>query len=166
MSYGRVINGEAVDVTNVDPAALFHPEIASQFVQLPDEVRNGWTHVDGEWAAPELPEPGEPSEAPPVPPAPEPARRLSLTPAEFRNSFSAFEEVAINDFAEGAADEVDPQTKTIRKVVGVFFDRVRDPHLTTVDLGDPRNLAGLGLLVDVGILTPERRAVIATGLPA
>ncbi|WP_019998709.1 hypothetical protein [Aureimonas ureilytica] len=100
------------------------------------------------------------------PPAPEPAFRLKLTPSEFRNAFSAFEEVAIVEYSEARPDGEDPAATTLRKVVGVFFDRVRDRHLTEVDLGDERNLGGLDLLVSVGILTTDRRAAIARGLPA
>ncbi len=99
-------------------------------------------------------------------PTPEPTYRLKLTPSEFRNAFSAFEEVAISDFAAARPGDDDAGLTTIRKVVGVFFDRVRDRHLTEVDLGDPRNIAGLDLLVSVELLTKDRRDAIARGLPA
>ncbi|WAJ26846.1 hypothetical protein [Antarcticirhabdus aurantiaca] len=143
-----------------DPTPLFVP--GWMWVEAPEGTRQGATYDGSTFANP--PEPEEPT----TPPTPEPARRLLLTPAEFRNSFSAFEEVAIVDFAAGvgAPGGDDAQTKTIRRVVGVFFERLRDPHLQTVDLADPRNLAGLDLLVGAGILSAERRAAIAQGVPA
>ncbi|WP_158874005.1 hypothetical protein [Antarcticirhabdus aurantiaca] len=140
-----------------DPTPLFVPDWT--WIEAPEGTRQGATYDGSTFANPEPVTPDEP-------PAPEPARRLNLTPAEFRNSFSAFEEVAIVDFAAGAEAETDAQAKTIRRVVGVFFDRLKDPHLQTVDLADPRNLAGLDLLVGAGILTAERRETIAKGLPA
>ena len=163
MKFGRIINGEAIDVSDVDPLTLFHPDIAKDFAELPDEVENGWRLEVGRWREPPRAVPAPPTDEPS---APEPAFRLKLTPSEFRNAFSAFEEVAILEYSEARPDGEDPAATTLRKVVGVFFDRVRDRHLTEVDLGDERNLGGLDLLVSVGILTPARRAAIAQGLPA
>lgn len=163
--WARIDNGRVAETFPypTDPTPLFVPDWVWR--EAPEGTRQGATFANGTFTNP--PEPDEPG-TPEEPATPEPARRLLLTPAEFRNSFSAFEEVAITDFAAGvgAADGEDAQTKTIRRVVGVFFDRVRDPHLQTVDLADPRNLAGLDLLVGAGILTAERRATIAQGLPA
>ncbi len=157
--WARIENGRVAETFTwgENPQALFDPEWT--WIEAPEGTRQG-AKYDGSFANPDEPE--EPS----VPPAAETERRLFLTPAEFRNSFSAFEEVAIVDFAAGAEAETDPQTKTIRRVVGVFFDRLKDPHLSTVDLADPRNLAGLDLLVGAGILTAVRRETIAKGLPA
>jgi hypothetical protein len=160
-TWARIENGRVAETFDfdTDPTSLFAPGWV--WVEAPEGTQQNAT-FDGEILTnPETNGNGGAEE-----PAPEPTRRLLLTPAEFRNSFSAFEEVAIMDFIEGASTETDAQTKTLRRVVGVFFDRIKDPHLTTVDLGDPRNLAGLDLLVSVEILTTERRAVIAKGLLA
>ncbi len=160
--YARIVDGFAVDVVSANPVELFHPDIAKTFVEVPVEIESGWFLLDGKWVAPLKPDP-EPFVEPP---SPEPTYRLKLTPSEFRNSFSAYEEVAISDFAAARPGADDANLTTIRKVVGVFFDRVRDRHLTEVDLGDPRNIAGLDLLVSVELLTKERRDAIARGLPA
>lgn len=139
----RESDGIVVEVIDFDPSGTFSAELTWTATEAVVEVGQ-------EAPAPSLSTP----------------RRLLLTPAEFRNSFSAFEEVAIVDFAAGADAEQDAQTKTIRRVVGVFFDRLKDPHLSTVDLSDPRNLAGLDLLVGAGILSPARRDAVASGLPS
>ena len=44
MNYARVIGNIAVDVA-VDPGAVFTPEVAAQFVEVPDEVSNGWVRL-------------------------------------------------------------------------------------------------------------------------
>lgn len=156
IKFGRIFDNVAVDVVTQNPEELFHPDIAKTFVALPEQVENGWVLEDGEWSAP--------ASAPePVPSVSE--YRLKLTPSEFRNSFSAFEEVAILEFSEARPEGEEASETTLRKVIGVFFDRIKDRHLTTVDLGDPRNIAGLDILVMVGLLTQTRRDTIARGLP-
>lgn len=153
-------NGDrvAIEVVDFDPDGRFHPDIASQFIQVPDATEPGSVKNGQTWSHPDPVEPEDPAE-------PQPVYRKQVSPAEFRNSFSAFEEVAINEFASGtpAPDEA-PETSTYRKVVGVFFDRVRDPHLSTVNLEDPRNLAGLDLLVTIGLVSQARRDEIARGI--
>jgi len=53
-NFARIINNVAVDVT-VDPDNDFHPDIAAQFVSVPDTVTNGWVLVDDVWVQPEIP---------------------------------------------------------------------------------------------------------------
>ncbi|MBC6714800.1 hypothetical protein H9Q09_01195 [Aurantimonas sp. DM33-3] len=154
MTYARIVDGVAVEVIAWSPEGRYPAEWT--WAEAPEGTQQGATY-DGEAFT-------NPSPAP-VDPAPAP-RRLKLTPSEFRNAFSAFEEVAIVEFSTGSDPSDTAETTTLRKVVGVFFDRLKDPHLTTVDLEDPRNLAGLDILVSQGILTVERRATIASGLPA
>lgn len=45
-TYARIVNGHAVDVTVGDLAELFHPEVAAEFVVVPDGTCNG-DHFDG-----------------------------------------------------------------------------------------------------------------------
>ena len=157
-TWARITDGVVVETFThaTNPTPLFDPSWV--WVECPADIVQGAIYDGEAFVNPDAPAPVEPEPA-------TPARRLQLSPAEFRNSFSAFEEVAITDFAGGAVEGEDAQTATYRKVVGVFFDRLKDPHLTTVDLADPRNLAGLDLLVGVGVLTQARRDEIATGLP-
>jgi hypothetical protein len=165
--FARIENGAVAEIIDFNPAGLYPPEFV--WVECPADTEQGSTFDPATGVFTPDPtrsvvsagdgQPAEPAE-PPAPP-----RRLKLTPAEFRNSFSAFEEVAVVDFAATVDAEDSAYIATLRKVVGVFFDRLKDPHLTTVDLEDPRNLLGLDLLVGVEILTGERREQIAAGLP-
>ena len=58
MKYARAVNNVVVDVTTSDPAGSFHPDIASQFVQVPEEVQPGWRLTEGgDWVPPNQPQP-------------------------------------------------------------------------------------------------------------
>ncbi|MGO3562817.1 hypothetical protein [Pseudomonas helleri] len=50
-NFARIINGVAVDVS-VDPDNCFHPALANEFVEVPDQVTHGWTLNGGQWVAP------------------------------------------------------------------------------------------------------------------
>lgn len=69
MNYARVVNDVAVDVY-ADPYQRFHPDLASQFVEVPLEVEAGWILVDGTWSAPPKPEPELPPDQPTEEPSP------------------------------------------------------------------------------------------------
>lgn len=58
MSYARIINNTALDVTSVNPALCFTPELAAQFefLDVPG-LRHGAQLIDGEWVNPPEPEP-------------------------------------------------------------------------------------------------------------
>ena len=68
-NFARIINETAVDVST-DPTNQFHPDIAREFVTVPDEVKHGWYRdADNHWHEPEpIPAP-EPT--PPEPTVPE-----------------------------------------------------------------------------------------------
>lgn len=51
MKYARIVDGTAADICG-DINQRFHPDLASQFVQVPDEVEAGWMLVEGVWSAP------------------------------------------------------------------------------------------------------------------
>lgn len=56
--YARIVNNSAIDITDQNPATIFHPLLAQDFVEVPDYVENGATLVEGEWVnaiAPPLP---------------------------------------------------------------------------------------------------------------
>ena len=56
MNYARVVNGVAIDVYD-DPYQRFHPDLASQFIEVPAEVEVDWRLVDDVWSAPPEPDP-------------------------------------------------------------------------------------------------------------
>jgi len=52
MKFAYINNNIAVEVVSTDPAILFVPHYASQFVQVPDSVEVGWALNNGDWQAP------------------------------------------------------------------------------------------------------------------
>lgn len=52
MRYAFVQNGVVVEAWSRNPAELFDAGYASQFVNCPDEVEQGWTFDGTTWAAP------------------------------------------------------------------------------------------------------------------
>lgn len=112
MNYANIVNNIAVDVSD-DPATHYHPDIAAQFVEVPDEVQQGWVlGDDGAWSAPVIES------------APEPvAVRPSVSPVEFKLLFTAVERITLRKLREA-----DPG-------VDDFFDIIDDPRLVEVNLG-------------------------------
>lgn len=138
-NFARIINDVAVDVCT-DPANSFHPDIAREFVAVPDEVQAGWIRADGQWSAP----------APTPQPEPVPAYP-KVTPVEFKMLFTSAERIAIKDVRA-----TDP-------VVDDYFDIVEDPRLQVVDLGLHSVQEGIRHLQTAGILTENRVSQILAG---
>lgn len=61
-TYARIVNNRAVDVTTSDPTTLFHPDVASQFVKVPNGTMNNATLSGDVWTNPVVvtPEPVDP----------------------------------------------------------------------------------------------------------
>ena len=143
MTHARIVNNTAVDVRAESPEGCFTPEIAAEFIEVTDEVENGWIMENGIWSAP------------PAPPEPQPeplqidAPRVS--PVEFKLLFTAQERVAIK-----AARATDP-------VIDDFFDIVEDPRLTHVNLGLQSTQDALAYLEATGLITTARRQEILAG---
>ena len=108
----RIINDVAVDVIAGNPADFFHPDIASQFVSVPDDVQAGSRRVGLVWNDPEVVVAPENVVIP-----------QKLTPPQFKMCFTVTEEIAIDTLAA-----TDPVVRTALK-------RLDDPRLTEVDLG-------------------------------
>ena len=110
-NFARVIDNVAVDVS-ADPQNSFHPDIAAEFVAVPDNVRAGWIKgTDGKWSAPA--------------PAPEPVPAVTypkVGPIAFQMLFTPQEMIA--------ADEL----KATDKVLASFWKLIDDPRTDTVDL--------------------------------
>lgn len=60
MKKARVVNNIAYDVIDGDVNDFFHPTIAAQFVDVPDEVENGWEFDGTDWNAPNVQPPLQP----------------------------------------------------------------------------------------------------------
>ena len=52
MKYARIQNTYAVDVRSDSPEGCYTPNIVAEFVEVPDEVMDGWILTNGTWAAP------------------------------------------------------------------------------------------------------------------
>ena len=136
----RIVNSVAVDVVTGDPAEFFHPDIAKDFVPVPEQVESGWSVTAGKWSAPTPVEPATPA---PVYP--------KVSPVEFKLLFTSPERVAIK-----AARSTDP-------IIDDFYGVVEDPRLTFVDLGLQSTQDALSYMVATGLLSVERRAEILEG---
>lgn len=148
-NFARIIDAVAVDVST-DPAQQFHPDLASQFVPVPDEVQARW-RLNGEaWEAPAAPEPA---------PIPEPVQTYpTVGPIHFQMLFTSEEAVAA-----AAARADDP-------ALNRFWKLIEDPRTDVVNLGlqsvqtavqyTLEAAKAAGVEVDV----PARKAAILTGV--
>ena len=140
-NFARVINDVAVDVC-ADPANSFHPDIAREFEQVPDNVKQDWVRIDGVWSAP----------APAPQPEPTPSEATKVSPVEFKLLFTSHERVAIK--AARATDTV----------IDDFYEVVEDPRLTYVDLGLKSTRDAIGYLAAQNLITAERATEILAGV--
>lgn len=51
--FAKIIDNVAIDVS-ANPTESFHPDVAAEFVNVPDIVEYGWRLINGEWVAPEV----------------------------------------------------------------------------------------------------------------
>jgi hypothetical protein len=117
-----VVGGVAVNVCDSTVLAeSFHPEIAAQFVDVPDDVAVGWIETGGTWAAPPTP-----------PPPPGPPTTMVIDVPTFFMRFTPQEESAIRA-------STDP-------IVIVFLRRIDDVRTTRVNLALEAVQQGVGYL--------------------
>ena len=55
--FAYIENGIVRQVVRVDPATLFAPGHAAQFIACPEDVQTGWSYADGVFSAPPVPPP-------------------------------------------------------------------------------------------------------------
>lgn len=140
MKYARIINDTAVDVRVESPDGFFTPNIAAEFVNVPDSVEDGWILNGTVWSSPPAPGPV----APPAPFLPK------VSPVEFKLLFTSAERVAIKA-------STDP-------VVLDFFSIVEDQRLTHVDLALQSTQDALSYLESKALIAVGRKAAILTGM--
>jgi len=110
MKYARIVADTAVDVRTESPEGFFTPEVASEFVQVPEQVENGWTFSDGAWNPPE--------------PTPEPTPVTTIPligPIAFQMLFKVEELVAIDAARDGVP------------AIRIFWRLLDDPRTDYVD---------------------------------
>lgn len=142
MNFARIINDTAVDVST-DPTNSFHPTIAADFIEVPDDVVVGSKRdAEGVWTPPTPP-------TPPKPPAPEPAVPPIVGPIAFKLLFTAQERITIKTSEDPIALD--------------FFSIAEDPRTTEVNLALSSTQEALTYLTTVGILAEGRKEQILTG---
>jgi hypothetical protein len=143
----RIVNSVAVDVVIGDPSEFFHPDIAKDFVPVPDQVESGWSVSAGNWSPPAPIEQTTPAVVYP-----------KVEPIAFQMLFAPQEMIA--------ADEL----KATDKVLASFWKLVDDPRTDTIDLGltTVQNAIEYTLTVikaaGVPVDVPARKAEILTGV--
>ena len=141
MKYARVINNTAYDVRSESPDGFFTPEIASQFIEVPDEVKD-LSFFDGiKWN--DYIEPEQPIVTLLIP---------VISPVEFKLLFTPQERLAIK--SARATDEI----------LDDLFTILDDPRLKEVNLNLESNKAVMAYLEGKGLITTERKAEIMTGI--
>lgn len=142
-TYVRKINNVAIDVTTNDPAHSFHPDLAIQFITVPDGTQNGATYALGVWTNPT-----------PVPTPTPPVVWPLLTPMTVYLAFTVLERIAIKT-------SIDPLIKEFWATynLSVQLDKPTDPNLISVQ-------GILAYMVTAGILSSNARiAQISAGVP-
>ena len=108
-NFARIINDVAVDVSS-NPAEQFHPEIAKDFVPVPDQVESGWSVSAGKWSPPAPVEPTTPAAVYP-----------KVGPIAFQMLFKVDELVAID------------AAKDTNAAIRIFWKLLDDPRTDFVD---------------------------------
>lgn len=144
MKYARIIDTIAIDVRTESPKGFFVPEVVAEFVDVPDEVQDGWRVVDGVWTISSLDPAPALEPAPPEPP--------KLSPVQFKMCFTAQERIAIKAL------------RATNPVIEDAYEVLDDPRLTTVDLSLASNQAMIDYLVSLSVLTAGRAAQVKAGV--
>lgn len=111
--FAKIIDNVAIDVS-ANPTESFHPDVAAEFVNVPDIVEYGWRLINGEWVAPE------------VVIVPEVAiKPKEVDPITFKLLFTSAERVAAK-----ALRATDP-------AIDDFWTILDDPRTRTVDMRIP-----------------------------
>lgn len=161
MKFARVSDKVAVDVVVSDPALLFHPTLAAEFVSVPDNVRVGSVLTGKTWSSP----PDQPPITPDVVP-------VQMAVIEFLRLFTSTELAGFNALRKACQALTPPDyqaaaggDQTKADLVGfevflTFYDALRSG---LIELNHPETVQGLGLLVPLGVLTAERLGQVLSG---
>lgn len=140
--FARIVNDIAIDVCD-NPSELFHPLVAAEFTEVPEQVETGFKLNNGNW----------------IPPitetfsAEEVAVTNKIQAIDFKLLFSAQERISVT------------QAKATDALIDDFFSLVDDPRMTTIDLALQSTKDIINHLVTVNILTPQRAEDILANKP-
>jgi len=150
MKYARIINSIAVDTRVDSPEAYFTPNIAAEFVQVPDTVQDGWIQTGSDWAAPPPPPPYVP---PPYVPPPAPPEIRHITRLAFRNRFTSAEKVTL----EIASLDTPAATMAQRQQAAGLRVALKDQeNASYIDLDNAATRAGVQMLEAAGLMAAGR----------
>ncbi|MGV6475027.1 hypothetical protein [Azotobacter vinelandii] len=144
--FARVIDDVALELWSDDGrgisvSAVFVPELAAQFMPVPDDVRPGWMRVNGAWTAPDATDPLAPDYG------------TLVTVLAFRQRFSLAERQAIEmgslDDPNGTAEE-----RALAAALRVYQTDLA--AATFVDLGATETRASVQQLAAFGLLADGR----------
>lgn len=134
MKKAWIENNKVRDISNGNPAELFHPYIALHFdTDVDDTVEVGAELIEGAWVNPAQIESVEAVIA---------STLLPLSPVEFKMLFSSAERISIKASA-------DP-------IVIDFFELINDPRLTQVDRNLKSVQDAVHYLVLIELITSTR----------
>jgi hypothetical protein len=162
--FARIVDGTVKEVIAFDPDGKFPADWT--WVECPADTRQGATYAGKTFTNPELPEP-DPAE-------PAPAFRTQVTRTEFYGLFTAEEEAMgrlmaseeVTPAAFGAADAAEKARLSAVMQLGVMFRRIDALGPTDrIDLANAQVAEGLDLWRGLDLITEDRRAEIAKGVP-
>lgn len=152
--YARLLAGEVVELV-IPPegstiADCFVKQIADQFIKCPANITVGSTLSSaGKWT---VKADSTPVVVPPAAIEPAPAKQsIKVSPVEFKLLFTSSERIAIKQLIE------------TDQVIEDFFSIIDDRRLTYVDLGLNQTSDALSYLVQLDVITEDRKAEILTG---
>lgn len=143
--FARVIDGVVVDIS-ATPTLNFHPDIASEFIDVPENTQVGWV----------FDEQNQTFSAPPIEQE-DPIFRTKFTRPQFKLLFSSTERLAIKTIREGSSG----QTKSI---LDDIFDILDDPATTVIDVQTQYVIDMVYFVRDLGVLTSARADEILQGV--
>ena len=134
------------EITTIDPAGRFHPDIEAEFFVCPDNVTPGSTETAGVWTI----------YVPPVPPTPTPPPvkiQMQFTPPEFESKMFELSELS------AIRASADPGVIQALRLMD-------DPRLSEVDLTAASTIKFINYLGSLNLLTAPRVAQILAGTQA
>lgn len=152
MKYARIVNNTAVDTRSEPADGFFTPNIAAEFVEVPDFVSDGWSNETGDWLAP--PPLPEPVPVPPPEPVPEVRR---ITRLAFRNRFTSAEKISMEI---AALDNPAAAMPARAQAAALRANQADLASATFVDLQRPDTRAGVQMLEAAGLLAVGRASII------
>lgn len=130
MKKALIVDGVAVNVAAADQlAASFHPDVASQFADVPDEIEEGWRETEDGWEAPPAQPPEEPVADPAAYVVDVPTFKMRFTPQQLV-AVRASQDPVVRAFLTEVVD--DTRTVNVNLALPFVIDAIG--YLASLDL--------------------------------